>query len=59
MNLGALLALLWLREKVKEEKREKSDSEFYTLGEYCPQDGKFLKPDQVCINNQVQPRLPN
>ena len=56
MNLGALLGLLWLREKVKEEE---STLEFYTVGETCPQDGKVLKPDQVCVNNQVQLRLPN
>lgn len=55
MNIGALLALLWLRMKVKESE---STLEFYTVGETCPEKGKVLKPDQVCVNNQVQPRLP-
>jgi len=55
MNLGALLGLLWLREKIK---TADSTLEFHTLGETCPEKGKVLKPDQVCINNQVQPRLP-
>jgi len=54
MNIGALLALLWLRMKVKDE-----ELGFYSIGDTCPQNGKLLKPDQVCVNNQVQPRLPN
>ena len=57
MNIGALLALLWLRMKVKEEQSAGVDLEFYKLGDTCPQNGKVLKPDQVCANNQVQPRL--